>query len=221
LSDLTCVLPATMSDQQHYPPAWRSKTVPIVAVIALHVAIFVAILVSSRTVRQFVDLADSLVMILLPEPESLPETTPPAQVVQAPRLANPEQLPVQSPQVNTAPADSTAPVALPQIDWQQEMERSAKKKADATPWQSAVPKAKKPKSEFGWSHARTNRIEHDKATGATVFNINDHCALLYFLIPVCRLGKIKPRGDLFEGMNDPDRPGSVPDAPKSDVAKSD
>ena len=32
-----------------------------------------------------------------------------------------------------------------------------------------------------------------------VLVLNDHCALLMFIIPLCRIGHIESRGDLFDG----------------------
>jgi len=121
------------------------------------------------------------------------------------------------PQPGAAPAESTAPVALPPIDWQLEGERAAARKALATPWQPATGDKKLHKPEFGWSHARTHRIEKDPESGIAILELNDHCVLVGLIIPMCSVGKIKPRGDLFDGMKDPDRPSSVPDAPKQDV----
>jgi hypothetical protein len=81
-----------------------------------------------------------------------------------------------------------------------------------------VPKPKvKPKKEFGWDRKHTNRIERGALPAV---HVGDHCVLIAFLIPACSFGKIPVRGDLFDGMDDPDRPSSVPDAPASDMRHS-
>ena len=38
-----------------------------------------------------------------------------------------------------------------------------------------------------------------------MFNINDRCAVavIILIMPVCKLGKIEARGDLFQHMKDP------------------
>ena len=213
---------AMNNNRQEAPAEKRAKAGPLIAVIAIHVAALAVILNSSRSLRQFVESAGSLVMILLPEPPPRPETTPPEHVTRSHRRTNPRRLLPQAPHVKEAPADSTAPVALPRIDWRQELEHAAQRKADVTPWQAVVPKTdKKSKHDRVWKHWREHRIEVDKETGIPVLNLGEHCVLIAFLIPGCRIGRIKPRGDLFDGMDDPDRPGSVPDAPTSDVVKSD
>jgi hypothetical protein len=202
----------------------RAKAIALLAVSAIHVAAVVIMLASSPPLPRFVELADAVILIRLPEPAARPETTAREKEAGPPRHVKRERLLPKAPGVGAAPAQSTAPVGLPWVDWQQEREGAAKKKADATPWQSVVSKTKqKPPHEFGWSQARTHRIERDEETGVTTrINLNDRCALIAALLflPVCQFGKIPARGDLFDGMKDPDRPGSVPDAPKSDVVKS-
>jgi len=117
-------------------------------------------------------------------------------------------------QVPTAPQDdSSAPIA---IDWAREAELAATRRlrADeeaarrATAFSArkgpslAVAKPLPPK--FGWSHAQTQRVESVPGVG-TLINLNDRCAILitFMLIPICKLGKIDARGDLFEHMDDP------------------
>lgn len=201
----------------------RARALPLAAVLAIHVAGFAILLASSRVPGRLVESADAFVMLLLPEPPPRPETTPPERPPRRPAAANPRTLQIPVPPVTTAPLESSAPVALPPVDWQQEMQDTAKKKGDATPWRSVVPNPdKKPKHEFKWDRAHTRRIEVDEETRIPVLNLNDHCALIFFLVPGCRIGKIKPNGELFDGMNDPDRPtSSVPDAPTPDAMKPD
>ena len=160
-------------------------------------------------------------MMVLPEPPPRPETTPPERIKRRAEPVKPGNLYIPVPPVLAAPAESTAPAGPPSIDWREELREAGKKKGDATPWRSVVPNPdRKPKHGFDWDHAHTHRIEVDKETRIPVLNLNDHCALIFFLIPGCRIGKIKPNGQLFEGMNDPDRPtSSVPDAPEQEVLK--
>lgn len=156
-------------------------------------------------------------MILLPQTAPRPETTPPERRLRRPTrpAASTAQPQLQS---QSAASESTAPVALPPVDWQQELKGAAKAKADATPWQSVVPKTRpKPKKEFGWDRKHTNRIEHGGPGELPALHIGDHCVLVAFLIPACAFGKIPVRGDLFDGMKDPDRPSSVPDVPPPDI----
>jgi hypothetical protein len=62
--------------------------------------------------------------------------------------------------------------------------------------------APEPAPEFGWSHARTHRIERTP-DGGTLLWLNDRCAIvLSALMPICSLGKPKANGALFEHMRD-------------------
>jgi hypothetical protein len=60
------------------------------------------------------------------------------------------------------------------------------------------------KPGLAWNHARSHRVEALPG-GVTVFNRNDHCAVaLLWVVPFfgCTLGKIPPRGDLFDHMRE-------------------
>jgi hypothetical protein len=196
----------------------RTRALPLIAVVGIHVVLITGFLISSRIPWRFVDSSDSIVMILLPQSLSRPETTPLKREVAArPKNSRRTEVRAPEPQPQTNSAESTAPVALPPIDWQLEGEHAAARKALAAPWQPAAGDKKQHKAEFGWSHARTHRIEKDLESGVAILNLNDHCVLVGLIIPMCGVGKIKPRGDLLDGMKDPDPPSSVPDAPTQDV----
>ena len=202
--------------QKEHPAHRRPRTLALATVALAHVVV-IFIIVSSRPLARLVDSSESLVMILLPQTAPRPETTTPARPAR-----RPAQPAAGTAQPQSATIESIAPVGLPPVDWQLELEGAAKAKADATPWQSVVPKPKaKPKKEFGWSRAHTHRIDRGEPGELPVLHLGEHCVLIGFLIPACRLGKIPPRGDLFDGMDDPDRPSSVPDAPPSDMRHSD
>jgi hypothetical protein len=58
--------------------------------------------------------------------------------------------------------------------------------------------------EFGWDHARTHRVEAMEGGGSILW-INDRCFIvMYGMIPfpMCGIGKIPVRGDLFDHMRD-------------------
>lgn len=72
------------------------------------------------------------------------------------------------------------------------------------------------KPEFGWYHARTHRIEPLEGGGSILW-LNDRCFIVMaglIPFPMCGIGKIPPRGDLFDHMRDPpardDHPNAVP-----------
>jgi hypothetical protein len=210
--------------QQQHDGQRRRRTLPLVVVAAIHLAALAILLNSSPPARRFVESAREAVMIFLPETRTRAETKPLVRPARKQASSARPQAKPEAPPMSMPTQESSAPVDLPPVDWQQAMLDAAKKKGDETPWQSVAPKAnEKPKHEFGWSHARTHRVERDKETGVvTAINLNDRCALVAALmfLPVCQFGKIPARGDLFDDMRDPDRPSSVPDAPKSDMLNS-
>jgi hypothetical protein len=57
---------------------------------------------------------------------------------------------------------------------------------------------------FHWSYASTHRVEALPG-GGMIINLTDRCALVIsiMLIPVCKMGEIKARGNLLEHMDDP------------------
>jgi hypothetical protein len=58
--------------------------------------------------------------------------------------------------------------------------------------------------EFGWDHARIHRVEA-MAGGGSILWLNDRCFIvMYGMIPfpMCGIGKIPVRGDLFDHMRD-------------------
>ncbi len=71
--------------------------------------------------------------------------------------------------------------------------------------------------EFGWDLAHTKRIEPIEG-GGTLVRLNDRCFLalgLFIPLPICGIGKIPVRGDLFDHMRDQ----PVPPSPLSGNAK--
>ena len=123
-------------------------------------------------------------------PPRVPEPTPPVST--APQLIAP-----------TAPAEPGAP---PLIDWQREAEQVARDhalEAEANSEPKRDGGTPKPKPEFGWSHSRIHRIE-PMASGGFIVWISDNCFVVIgvMAMPMCKLGKLPARGDLFEHMND-------------------
>ncbi|HEY6454827.1 MAG TPA: hypothetical protein VIY90_06025 [Steroidobacteraceae bacterium] len=54
-----------------------------------------------------------------------------------------------------------------------------------------------PASTFHWYEAGTHRI--DTRGQLPVLQLNDHCVLLMFIVPICRIGHVEIHGDLFDG----------------------
>jgi hypothetical protein len=59
------------------------------------------------------------------------------------------------------------------------------------------------KPQFAWNHAATHRVE-ELPNGGLLINLNDRCAIAWviFPFPVCKVGKIPVRGDLFQLRKD-------------------
>ena len=66
------------------------------------------------------------------------------------------------------------------------------------------------KKEFGWSHSAIEPIEVHP--GGTLIWLNERCAIVVsgMIFPVCSIGEIPVRGDLFEHMDDPPELGAEP-----------
>jgi hypothetical protein len=114
------------------------------------------------------------------------------------------------PQANRATAAATAPPA--RIDWSSQLagiaqaeldkEAIARKQLRALTRRFEVdPNPRNPgfvaPSTFRWYEAGIHHI--DTRGPLPVLLLNDRCALLMFILPLCRIGHIEIHGDLFEG----------------------
>ena len=137
---------------------------------------------------------------------SLRQSPPPSVNIELPRIDASSAITVPP---DAPPIEGTTP---PSIDWQQETRTAAarmaesldaerRRKAERTP----DPRFARPtpRPEFGWDRSKTHQVEA-LPQGGTVIHLNDRCALVLsgFLLPVCKIGKIPARGDLFEHMGD-------------------
>jgi hypothetical protein len=192
--------------------AVREPHRPVLFALALliHVGLF-ALLASERRARvESPELQTVLVFLPGPRAKSRPvEIAPPA----------PPRLPELSPPSTTAPQLIAQPrrenaAEPPAIDWRRDAEAIAREHAQAA--EAAREPSRdgpaKPKPEFGWSHSATHRIEPIEGGGFVVW-INDKCgvAVAGLAMPFCMFGKKPARGDLFEHMDDPPRPGDWKD----------
>ncbi len=127
---------------------------------------------------------------------------------------SPDGAALPSPQAVTVPEDSPR---APRIDWQAAAERVAAGAANvAVPRRFGMPAAKPAPArapEFGWDRSHTERVRPIDGGGIAVM-LGENCVLAFAPLPVfgCVPGRREARGDLFDGMRDPDRPdGSVPE----------
>lgn len=196
--------------------ATAARRIPTLAlVVGAHALALAFLLELTRTHLFRAGAEESLTLVdLQPAVQPRPHEPP----ITAPR-ANEHRRSVVAPPVGApAPASRAAQAqARPApIDW-------ASEGADAAARVAKGDDASRPPRTFGvpppsaifasgpahrpglaWNHARTHRVEVLPG-GVTLFNINDNCAVaLLWVVPAfaCKLGKIPPRGDLFEHMRD-------------------
>ena len=203
------------------------------AVLLLVVGLHAALLMLASRLQLPADLRsdDSLVFLPLPSQAQAPEETPaPAEVPRTkPEPTRETQLIVVPEEAPPPPPAETPPAP---IDWNAEAALTAKQQAQAAaaPGPRALdqPAAGSDfdgglgpdvyaKPEFGWYHPRTHRIEAMEGGGSILW-LNDRCFIVMaglIPFPMCGIGKIPPRGDLFDHMLDaplqePPRPNTAP-----------
>ena len=178
--------------------------------LLIHIGLF-ALLVSDRHARvESPERQTLLVFLPSPQAKSRPvEIVPPAP----PRLPELSPPSITAPQLIAPPQRDDAGVP-PAIDWRRDAEAIAREHAQAAEAgrESSKDEPAKPKPEFGWSHSATHRIEPMEGGGFVVW-INDKCgvAVAALAMPFCMFGKKPARGDLFEHMDDPPKPGDWKD----------
>jgi hypothetical protein len=192
-------------------------------VVALHIALFFVFAVrrgsapgpdatESPTVAFFLPLA--------PAPQTIPaepEVPRPTATARAAARTN-RPAAFAPPQPET---EAISPPAAAAPDWPHELEIAANNQLQSAARQRSQPSPLAPhdfskvkpgstddsRPEFGWSHSATHRVE-ELPSGGLLINLNDRCAIAWviFPFPVCRIGKIPARGDLFDHLKDTPQP---------------
>jgi hypothetical protein len=187
----------------------------LLLVLALHAALLLMAL--RWQARLDLHIEEALVFLALPaHMQSAEEASPPPSV---PRKEPP---PTHDTQLVVVPRPAEPPPAEQKpaiIDWHAEAVLTAKHQAQSA---AAPPPRALDKTlggmyvdvgpgldpwntpEFGWDHSRTHRVETIEGGGSMLW-INDRCfVVLYGMIPfpMCGVGKIPVRGDLFDHMRD-------------------
>lgn len=198
-----------------------SRALVFLLAVVVHVALIV-LLAHDRGIRNETAVIDEprMVLVFLPpdpvvEPDEPAAPLPPAR---GPRRARSTPGNEPAPAHPSQPPDSNAitePPPAPSVDWMRESELAASRQIDALEnsrrrARGFVPRedrkgadAPAPAPEFGWDRSHTERIE-PIPSGGMLIHLNDRCAVAFavIIIPVCKIGKIGARGDLFEHMND-------------------
>lgn len=191
------------------------RVATIIVVLVIHVIFFGLFALRSPVPRTGKEETAALAFLFL-----LDERPQPPSTTQAAQRAKPKR-------ATAAHAESSAPIVTPQReppsnavaapaapDWRRELQIAANNAIEAQERKRHQPaphdfSGVKPgstddsKPRFGWNHAATHRIE-EIPSGGLLININDRCVIAWvvFPMPLCRIGKIPVRGDLFEHMQD-------------------
>jgi hypothetical protein len=190
------------------------------AILALVAALHAALLLIASRWQARLDLRaeESLVLLSLPAHVRVVEeaSPPPSSPRKKPALSHDTQLvvvptPAESPPLEQKPAS---------VDWNAEAALTAKQHAQSatapqprafdkhgagTDFNGGLGVDQGSAPEFGWDHARTHRVEAMEGGGSILW-INDRCFIvMYGMIPfpMCGIGKIPVRGDLFDRMREP------------------
>jgi hypothetical protein len=201
------------------------RTAAFVVVLAIHAVFVFLFAVLRNPARQLMSEPEWPATLMLLREVKPVETAavPPAKRPMSARAAQPAAR--EAPQaVSSAPKpESDSSAITPTPDWRAEARIAANDEIEAEARKREHPSLLAPhdfsgakagstdysKPQFGWSHAGTHRVEG--APGALVVNINERCAIalvFIFPFPMCKVGKMSVRGDLFEHMHDLPEPGA-------------
>jgi hypothetical protein len=210
-----------MQASLHEPPertaAWLLRLTILALVAALHAAL---LLIASRW-QPRLDLRTEVSLVFLPLPAHFQSAEgaapPPSGPHKKPAPSHDTQLVVVPTPAEPPPAEQKPAI----VDWNAEAALTAKQRAQSAtaPQPRALdrhgggtdfdggPGLERTAPEFGWDHARTHRVEAMEGGGSILW-INDRCFIvMYGMIPfpMCGIGKIPVRSDLFDHMRDPQR----------------
>jgi hypothetical protein len=226
---MTSACAATLQDRSNGAVRRVFRAVAFLLVLALHGAL---LLLASRW-QTHLDIRSEESLIFLQLPSHAPEQEPAQAPAPPPEMPRKKPAPTREMQVIILPKEvpPSPPYEAPPapIDWNAEAALTAKQLAqsEAKPrprvldqadgWYFEGRSGSDPGAgpEFGWYHARVHRIEALEGGGSMLW-LNDRCFIVMaglIPFPMCGVGKIPPRADLFDHMRDartPDQPGTPP-----------
>jgi hypothetical protein len=219
---------AAFARNQHERPERTAARLRRTTIFALVAALHVALLLIASRWQTRLDLRTEESLVFFPLPahvqSAAQEASPPPSLPRkAPAPTHDTQLVVVPTPAEPQPAEQKPAI----VDWSAEAALTAKQHAQSAA--ALQPRAldkqgagadfdgglgpdEGSKPEFGWDHARTHRVEAMEGGGSILW-INDRCFIvMYGMIPfpMCGIGKIPVRGDLFDHMRD--SRGQEPDA---------
>ena len=194
------------------------RTATFVVVIAIHAVFFFLFAERWSPARYFSEPQAPTILIFLPTPvptRPVEPGVPPPSTQRAARAAAPKApAPVRVEPKPEIP--SITPTPAP--DWRAEAQIAANDELEAEQRNRDRPSPLAPhdfsavvpgstdtsKPKFGWYYAGTHRVQGTPG-GPLIVHINDRCAVAFLFIfpfPVCKVGKMPARSDLFEHMNE-------------------
>lgn len=196
------------------------RAATFVVVLAVHALLFYLFAALRSPSRPSGEAEAPTTLTFLPEPELTPAPQPerPPKPPVSARAAQPAA-PKTPARINPAPEpESSSITPTPPPDWRaeariaanNELETEERRRQQPSPLAPHDFSAVRPgstdysKPQFGWSHARTHRVE-ELPGGGLLVNINDRCAVVLMFIfpfPACKIGKMPVRSDLFDHMRD-------------------
>ena len=189
------------------------RSAALLCVLLTHALLFVMFRMH-RTVEvplaAAADFASEPITLYLPPLSPEPEEATAAPAAPAPRVAQPDTLPVAP-----APAQSNA-ITSPEarVDWPLEGKKSAERvlarEAEAEriarmfagpggTWASLTKRQRSMISKFRWKKGVV--LEYD-SQGNQIYNLGDGCFIVNSGFIACAIGKKKVHGDLFENMRE-------------------
>jgi hypothetical protein len=189
----------------------------LLALIAVHAVLLVLAARSRLYVRSESEEAPIEWLNLTPAPKPVP---PPASARPSGTSASQRRatLPKEENNAITLPSEPSPATRSGAIDWSAEAELVARQSAarGSGPHerslddhsthgnhQNGLGLSSHERPQFGWYYAGTHRF--DTTSGLPVINLSDNCVIpigALIPLPLCRIGKIPPRGDLFKHMHD-------------------
>lgn len=203
-----------------------ARVAVLIAVVVLHIALIAMFTVSRKLYPERHSEERNMAVVFLSRMPTGEPVQPSIPKIQANREADGDLAGSATIPASPSAIDNTAITAKlseieetpapASIDWSTESRLAASRQIESledarrrargfTPLEANRDPADTPAShpKFGWSHASIHRIEAIPEGGTLVW-INDRCALVVTvgLMPVCKIGKIEARGDLFEHLGD-------------------
>lgn len=210
---------AAFATSLHEPPERRAARLLRPAILALVVALHAALLLIAARWQTRIDVRTEESLVFLPFPahmQAAEQAPPPALPRNKPAPTHDTQLIVVPAPAEPPPAEQKSAI----VDWNAEAALTVAQRAQA----AAAPQPRALDKQlggmyvdvgpgldqaygagFGWDHARAHRVETMEGGGSMLW-INDRCFLVMYGVipyPMCGVGKIPVRGELFDHMGDP------------------